>query len=105
MPVEQSGPGAAVGTRWMRGIQMAQEDINGAGGIMGKKIETFILDTKTEAPVAVAAVRKSIESNPFVVMGPIFSGSTLACMGLLRDAGGARLILPIKLPKNEVNVI
>jgi branched-chain amino acid transport system substrate-binding protein len=54
---------------------------------MGKKIETFILDTKTEAPVAVAAVRKSIESKPFVVMGPIFSGSTLACMGLLRDAG------------------
>ena len=85
--IEQSGPGAAVGGRWIRGVQMASEEINGAGGILGKKIDTFILDTKTEAPVAVAAVRKAIESKPFIVMGPIFSGSTLACMGLLRDAG------------------
>jgi len=85
--IEQSGPGAAVGARWIRGVQMASEEINAAGGIMGKKIDTFTLDTKTEAPVAVAAVRKAIESKPLIVMGPIFSGSTLACMGLLRDAG------------------
>jgi len=68
-------------------VQMASEEINAAGGILGKKIDTFILDTKTEAPVAVAATRKAVESKPFIVMGPIFSGSTLACMGLLRDAG------------------
>ena len=85
--IEQSGPGAAVGARWIRGVQMASDEINGAGGILGKKIDTFILDTKTEAPVAVAAMRKAIENKPFVVMGPIFSGSTIAVMGLLRDAG------------------
>ncbi len=85
--VEQSGPGAAVGARWIRGVQMAADEINTAGGILGKRIDTFILDTKTEAPVAVAAMRKAIESKPFVVMGPIFSGSTLAVMGLVRDAG------------------
>jgi branched-chain amino acid transport system substrate-binding protein len=85
--VEQSGPGAAVGARWIRGVQMAADEINTAGGILGKRIDTFILDTKTEAPVAVAAMRKAIESRPFVVMGPIFSGSTLAVMGLVRDAG------------------
>jgi branched-chain amino acid transport system substrate-binding protein len=85
--VEQSGPGAAVGARWIRGVQMATDEINTAGGILGKRIDTFILDTKTEAPVAVAAMRKAIESKPFVVMGPIFSGSTLAVMGLVRDAG------------------
>jgi branched-chain amino acid transport system substrate-binding protein len=85
--VEQSGPGAAVGARWIRGVQMAADEIDTAGGILGKRIDTFILDTKTEAPVAVAAMRKAIESKPFVVMGPIFSGSTLAVMGLVRDAG------------------
>jgi len=85
--IEQSGPGAAVGARWIRGVQMASDEINAAGGILGKKIDTFILDTKTEAPVAVAAMRKAIESKPFIVMGPIFSGSTLAAMGLVRDAG------------------
>ena len=85
--IEQSGPGAAVGARWIRGVQMASDEINATGGILGKKIDTFILDTKTEAPVAVAAMRKAIESKPFIVMGPIFSGSTLAAMGLVRDAG------------------
>ncbi|MGD0264353.1 MAG: ABC transporter substrate-binding protein [Candidatus Methylomirabilota bacterium] len=85
--IEQSGPGAAVGARWIRGVQMAADEINTGGGLLGKRIDTFILDTKTEAPVAVAAMRKAIESKPFVVMGPIFSGSALAVMGLVRDAG------------------
>jgi branched-chain amino acid transport system substrate-binding protein len=66
---------------------MAVADINKAGGMLGKKVETFTLDTKTEPPVAVAAVRKAVEQKPFVIMGPIYSGSALACMGVARDAG------------------
>ena len=84
---ELSGPGAPSGMRWERGVLMAAEDINASGGILGRKIETFSLDTKTEAPVSVAAMRKAIESKPFVVMGPVYSGSAIACMGVLRDAG------------------
>jgi branched-chain amino acid transport system substrate-binding protein len=55
--------------------------------MLGKKVETFTLDTKTEPPVAVAAVRKAVESKPFAIVGPIYSGSALACMGVARDAG------------------
>ena len=84
---ELSGPGAPSGMRWERGVLMAVEDINASGGILKRKIETFSLDTKTEAPVSVAAMRKAIESKPFVVMGPVYSGSAIACMGVLRDAG------------------
>ena len=87
VPIEQSGAGAVVGMRWIRGVEMAVSDINKAGGILGKKVETFTIDTKTEPPVAVAAVRKAVESKPFAVMGPIYSGSALACMGVARDAG------------------
>jgi branched-chain amino acid transport system substrate-binding protein len=87
IPIEQSGAGAVVGLRWIRGVEMAVADINKAGGMLGKKVETFTLDTKTEPPVAVAAVRKAVESKPFVIMGPIYSGSALACMGVSRDAG------------------
>jgi branched-chain amino acid transport system substrate-binding protein len=84
---EQSGGGAVVGERWTRGVQMAGDEINASGGILAKKVEFFIIDTKTEAPVAVAAVRKAIASNPFAVMGPVYSGSSIACMGLLAEAG------------------
>jgi branched-chain amino acid transport system substrate-binding protein len=87
IPIEQSGAGAVVGLRWIRGVEMAVGDINKTGGILGKKVETFTLDTKTEPPVAVAAVRKAVESKPFVIMGPIYSGSALACMGVAKDAG------------------
>lgn len=84
---ELSGPGASSGTRWEKGVLMAVEEINASGGLLGRKIETFSLDTKTEAPVSIAAMRKAIERKPFVVMGPVYSGSSIACMGLLRDAG------------------
>jgi branched-chain amino acid transport system substrate-binding protein len=84
---ELSGSGAASGTRWEKGVLMAVEEINAAGGLLGRKVETFSLDTKTEAPVSIAAMRKAIERKPFVVMGPVYSGSSIACMGLLRDAG------------------
>jgi branched-chain amino acid transport system substrate-binding protein len=87
MPIEQSGAGAVVGMRWTRAVEMAVADINKAGGLLGKKVETFTIDTKTEPPVAVAAVRKAVESKPFVIMGPIYSGSALACMGVASDAG------------------
>ena len=87
VPIEQSGAGAVVGMRWIRGIDMAVSDINKEGGILGKKVETFTIDTKTEPPVAVAAVRKAVENKPFVIMGPIYSGSALACMVVARDAG------------------
>jgi branched-chain amino acid transport system substrate-binding protein len=73
--------------RWIRGVEMAAADINKTGGILRKQVGTFTIDTKTEPPVAVAAVRKAVESKPFVIMGPIYSGSALACMGVSRDAG------------------
>ena len=84
---ELSGFGAVFGMRWERGVLMAVDEINASGGILGKKIETFTLDTKTEAPVSVAAMRKAVERSPFVVIGPIYSGSNLACMGVLQQAG------------------
>ena len=87
VPIEQSGAGAVVGMRWIRGAEMAVADINKAGGMLGQKVDLFTLDTKTEPPVAVAAVRKAVESKPFVIVGPIYSGSALACMGVARDAG------------------
>jgi branched-chain amino acid transport system substrate-binding protein len=84
---ELSGAGAPSGMRWERGVLMGVEDLNASGGILGRKIETFSLDTKTEAPVSVAAMRKAIERNPFVVMGTVYSGSTIVNMSILQKAG------------------
>lgn len=84
---EMSGGGAPVGKNWERGVLMAVDEINQAGGILGKKIETFTLDTRTKAPVSVAAVKKAIERKPFVVFGTIYSSSTVVNMSFLEKAG------------------
>jgi len=85
--VEISGGGAPVGKNWERGVLMAVDEINQTGGILGKKIETFTLDTKSEAPVSVAAMKKAIEQKPFVIMGTIYSSSTIVNMSILERAG------------------
>ena len=84
---ELSGSGAPSGLRWERGVLMAVDEINAAGGIMGRKIETFSLDTRTEAPVSVAAMKKAIGRKPFVVMGTVYSSSTIVNMTVLQQAG------------------
>ena len=59
--IEVSGGGAPVGKNWIRGVLMAVDEINQAGGILGKKIETFTLDTQSKPPVSVAAVKKAVD--------------------------------------------
>ena len=49
---ELSGGGATVGTNWKNGIDLAIEEINAKGGILGKKIDTPILDTQSDAGIS-----------------------------------------------------
>jgi branched-chain amino acid transport system substrate-binding protein len=85
--VEISGAGAPVGKNWERAVLMAVDEINARGGILGKQIETFTLDTKSEAPVSAAVMRKAIGMNPFAIMGTIYSSSTVVNMKVLQQAG------------------
>lgn len=84
---EITGGGAMAGINWERGVLMAVEEINATGGVLGRKIETFTIDTKSEPPVSVAAMKKAIERNPFVVFGTVWSPSTVANMSILQEAG------------------
>ena len=41
---ELSGGGATVGTNWKNGIDLAVEEINAKGGVLGKKLEVISRD-------------------------------------------------------------
>lgn len=82
-----SGFNAPASLRVERGVLMAAEEINAAGGILGKKIETFTLDSKSDPPFSVSAMKKAVERNPFVIFGTNDSGSTIANMSVLQEAG------------------
>lgn len=84
--LELSGAGAVSGTNFRDGMLMAIDEINAKGGILGKKIETPVLDTQSDAGTSRAQVQKVLDNKPFVILGPVFSGSVLVDMLLTQQA-------------------
>jgi len=84
--LELSGAGAVSGTNFRDGMLMAIDEINAKGGILGKKIETPLLDTQSDAGTSRAQVQKVLDNKPYVILGPVFSGSVLVDMLLTQQA-------------------
>jgi branched-chain amino acid transport system substrate-binding protein len=83
---EISGTGAVSGGNFRDGIILAVEEINAKGGILGEKIALSNLDTQSNPGVARSQMQKAIDSDPYVVLGPIFSGNVKSTMPLLKQA-------------------
>ena len=84
--VELSGAGAVSGTNWRDGIILAVEEINAKGGLLGRKIELEHLDTQSDAGISRTQVQKVLDKSPYVVLGPVFSGSVLVDLALTAQA-------------------
>ena len=89
---EISGSIAVSGGNFRDGVILAVEEINAAGGILKQKIELSLLDTQTNPGVARSQMQKAIDGEPYVVLGPIFSGNVKATMQLLQQAEIPHLI-------------
>ena len=68
-PVILSGPGALIGEPSLKGAQMYVEEINAKGGVLGRKLELLVRDTKGNADEAVRIARDLIlrENVDFLV--------------------------------------
>jgi branched-chain amino acid transport system substrate-binding protein len=84
--IELSGPGAVSGTNFRDGALMAIDEVNAAGGILGRQIETSVADTQSDPGISRAQVQKAIDSDPYAVLGPVFSGSVKVNMLLTQQA-------------------
>lgn len=84
--VELSGAGATSGTNFKNGVELAVKEINAAGGILGRKIETTTSDTQSNPGVAKGLTQKAIDDEVFAVFGPVFSGSIMVSMAETRRA-------------------
>ena len=83
---ELSGAGATAGTNFKNGVELAVKEINAAGGILGKKIETNVSDTQSNPGVAKGLASKAVDDGVFAVFGPTFSGSMLVSMAETKRA-------------------
>ena len=84
--VELSGGGVTSGVQFRDGIKLAVNEINAAGGILGKKISNYDMDTQTNPGVAKGLAQKAIDDGAFAIFGPVFSGSILVSMAETRKA-------------------
>ncbi|MGO4716671.1 ABC transporter substrate-binding protein [Bradyrhizobium sp. 2TAF24] len=89
---ELSGGGATVGTNWKNGIDLAIEEINAKGGILGRKIEVTHADSQSNPGIARAQVQKALDAEPYVLLGPGYSGSVKVTSPLAAEAGIAQIM-------------
>ena len=89
---ELSGSGATVGTNWKNGIDLAVEEINAKGGILGAKIVVTHADTQSNAGTAKAQAQKALDGEPYALLGPGYSGSVKVCAPLAAEAGIAEIM-------------
>jgi branched-chain amino acid transport system substrate-binding protein len=90
--IELSGAGATVGTNWRNGSTLAVEEINAAGGILGKKIELVFVDTATDPGKARAGIQRALDDKPIAIFGPIYSGSVSATLQMTNEAEVPQII-------------
>jgi len=84
--VPDTGPAAApaVWQRW--GYQIALDEINASGGLLGKKVELLAYDNRCNPSEAVNVANKLIEAKVLAILGAHCSSATLATMPLVATA-------------------
>ena len=79
--------GAEHGIPSRRGVEMAVDEVNKAGGINGRQVELIVEDEKDSPAAAVNAVQKLINVDKVVaIVGPMTSGDMMAAGKIANDA-------------------
>ncbi|GAB4182418.1 MAG: branched-chain amino acid ABC transporter substrate-binding protein [Geothermobacteraceae bacterium] len=63
------------------------EQVNAAGGILGKKVEVVPMDDQCKPEIATNAATKLVSEGAKIVIGHVCSGATKAALGIYKEAG------------------
>lgn len=91
--VPTTGSEATYGKDMENAIQIAVDEINAEGGILGKKVVTTTGDAACDAQMATAAASKLVSSDVTAVVGGYCSGATLPTLSIYGDAN-VPLVIP-----------
>lgn len=82
-----SGPAAADGKSVLTGIQIAADEINASGGLLGRRIELVVYDDQADPRLAVNFARRLIELDKVAfIIGGSYSGASLAASPVANEA-------------------
>jgi branched-chain amino acid transport system substrate-binding protein len=100
-----TGPASFLGEPERNTAKMLEEEINAAGGLLGRKVEVTVYDDEYDATKAVTAVDRLIKRDRVVaIVGPSGTGSTLAIIPkveeakipLISCAAGRKIVEPVR---------
>ena len=83
----QTGPDAEIGTAPIRGSELAIDEWNAKGGLLGKKIEAVTRDDEGKASQAVAVAQELVAAGVKAVVGHYNSGCSLPASEVYHQAG------------------
>ncbi|SAL51621.1 ABC transporter substrate-binding protein [Caballeronia concitans] len=87
-----TGASASVGEDQRRGAELAVEQVNAHGGVLGGKLKVIVEDSGGSAPTALSAARKLVSVNKVpVVLGEFSSGITIPIAQYVVQQGDVHL--------------
>ena len=90
-----TGPFTTYGTSLARSAELAVDEINAAGGILGRQVVLIVEDIQTDVAVTTDKARKLVESDKVdLVIGPIGSDASDAAFKTVAQDGKTLLIYP-----------
>jgi len=95
-----TGIHAAGGSLQMKAIKLALKEINGAGGVNGRKIDLRVVDNQSTNPGALAALQKAVEQEKILaLMGYLYSTQVFATADAIKNYG-----IPTIIGATNVNI-
>ncbi len=88
-----SGDQKNLGEGMLRGAELAANQINEKGGLLGREVEIVSIDDAADPKTGVKAAREALDSGLDGVIGPYNSGVGLETLPIYIDAG----LVPIRL--------
>lgn len=90
---ETTGPNAEAGSYTVNGAKLALEEVNAAGGVLGRKLELVLEDNQSTNPGTVLAFSKLFADKGIAaIIGPIRSTQTQAASPTIAKAGVPTMI-------------
>lgn len=92
-----SGDQATLGKGMLQGAQLAADEINADGGILGKKVDVIPIDDAADPKTGVTAAKEAISNGLDGLVGPYNSGVGVETLPLYIDAD----VVPIRLTSDN----
>ncbi len=83
-----TGQNAQYGAQWKKGFDLALDEVNGSGGINGRKIEYIFEDSQSDPKQSVAVAQKFVNDPRIVAeLGDFASPASMAASSIYQRAG------------------